>query len=47
MPGPTPAFLITTFAPNQVTPTATAVPAAQAAKAAMIRTMSAIMQHAN
>jgi DNA-binding response OmpR family regulator len=46
MPGPTPAFLITTFAPNQVTATATAVPAAQAAKAAMIRTMSAIMQHA-
>jgi DNA-binding response OmpR family regulator len=45
MPGPTPAFLMTTFAPNQVTDTATAVPAAQAAKAAMIRTMSAIMQH--
>jgi len=45
IPGPTPAFLITTFAPNQVTDTATAVPAAQAAKAAIIRTMSAIMQH--
>ena len=45
IPGPTPAFLSTTFAPNQVTDTATAVPAAQAAKAAMIRTMSAIMQH--
>jgi len=45
MPGPTPAFLITTFAPNQVTPTAMTVPAAQAAKPAMTRIMSAIMPH--
>ncbi len=45
MPGPTPASLSTTFAPNQVMPVAMAVPAAQAARAAMIRTMSAIMQH--
>jgi DNA-binding response OmpR family regulator len=45
MPGPTPAFLTTTFAPNHVTPTAMTVPAAQAAKAVMTRTMSAIMPH--
>ncbi len=45
MPGPTPASLSTTSAPNQVMPVAMAVPAAQAARAATIRTMSAIMQH--
>jgi DNA-binding response OmpR family regulator len=46
MPLPTPAFLSTTFAPNQATLTAMAVPAAQAARPAMNRTMSAIMPHA-
>jgi DNA-binding response OmpR family regulator len=46
MPGPTPAFLTTTFAPNQAMLTAMAVPAAQAARPAMIRTMSAIMPQA-
>jgi DNA-binding response OmpR family regulator len=46
MPGPTPAFLTTTFAPNQVTLTAMAVPAAHAARPAMTRTMSAIIPHA-
>jgi len=43
MPGPTPAFLTTTFAPNQATLTAMTVPAAQAARPAMTRTMSAII----
>ncbi|MCW2936302.1 MAG: DNA-binding response regulator [Actinomycetia bacterium] len=46
MPGPTPAFLTTTFAPNQATLTAMAVPAAHAARPAMTRTMSAIIPHA-
>jgi DNA-binding response OmpR family regulator len=46
MPGPTPAFLTTTFAPSQAMQTAMAVPAAQAARPAMIRTMSAIMPQA-
>jgi CheY-like chemotaxis protein len=46
MPGPTPAFLTTTFAPNQATQTAMTVPAAQAARPAMTRTMSAIMPQA-
>jgi DNA-binding response OmpR family regulator len=46
MPAPTPAFLTTTFAPNQATLTATTVPAAQAARPAMTRTMPAIIPHA-
>ena len=35
MPGPTPAFLTTTFAPSQATLTAMAVPAIQAVRPAM------------
>jgi DNA-binding response OmpR family regulator len=46
MPGPTPAFLSTTLAPNHATLTAMAVPAIQAARTAMTRTMSAIMPQA-
>jgi DNA-binding response OmpR family regulator len=46
MPGPTPAFLTTTFAPNHATLTAMTVPAAQAARPAMTRIMSAIIPHA-
>ena len=46
MPGPTPAFLITTFAPNQATQTAMTVPAAQAARPTMNRSISAIMPQA-
>jgi DNA-binding response OmpR family regulator len=46
MPGPTPAFLTTTFAPNHAMLTAMAVPAAQAARPIMTRTMSAIMPQA-
>jgi DNA-binding response OmpR family regulator len=46
MPGPTPAFLTTTFAPNQAMLTAMAVPAAQAVRPTMTRTMSAIMPQA-
>lgn len=46
MPGPTPAFLTTTFAPNQATLTAMTVPAAQAERPTMNRTISAIMPHA-
>jgi DNA-binding response OmpR family regulator len=45
-PDPTPAFLSTTFAPNHATLTAMTVPAAQAARPAMTRIMSAIMPHA-
>jgi DNA-binding response OmpR family regulator len=45
-PGPIPALLTTTFTPNQATQTAMAVPAAQAARPAMTRTMSAIMPQA-
>ena len=45
-PEPTPAFLTTTFAPSQATDTAMAVPAAQAARPTMTRTMSAIMPQA-
>ncbi|MGH3170388.1 MAG: hypothetical protein ACRDN0_31465 [Trebonia sp.] len=43
MPEPAPAFLTTTFAPNQATLTAMTVPAAQAARPASTRIMSAIM----
>jgi DNA-binding response OmpR family regulator len=46
MPDRTPASLTTTFAPNQATLTAMAVPAAQAARPAITRTMLAIMPHA-
>ena len=46
MPGPTPAFLTTTFAPNQATLTAITVPAVQAARPTMIRHISAIMPQA-
>jgi DNA-binding response OmpR family regulator len=46
IPGPTPAFLTTTLAPNHVTLTAMAVPATQAATPTMTRTMSAIMPQA-
>jgi len=46
MPDRTPASLTTTSAPNQATQTAIAVPATQAARAAMTRTMLAIMPHA-
>lgn len=46
MPGPTPAFLITTFAPSQATQTAMTVPAAQAARPTMNRVISAIMPQA-
>jgi DNA-binding response OmpR family regulator len=46
MPGPTPAFLTTTFAPNQATQTAMTVPAAQAVRPTMNRTISAIMPQA-
>jgi DNA-binding response OmpR family regulator len=46
MPGPTPAFLTTTFAPNQARQTAMTVPAAQAERPTMNRTISAIMPHA-
>src|SRR5689334_16866417 len=42
IPGPTPAFLITTFAPNQATQTAMTVPAAQAVRPTMNRAISAI-----
>jgi DNA-binding response OmpR family regulator len=45
-PGAIPAFLTTTFTPNHATQTAMAVPAAQAARPAMTRTMSAIMPQA-
>jgi DNA-binding response OmpR family regulator len=46
MPGPTPAFRTTTFAPSQAMQTATAVPVAQAVTPIMIRIMWAIMPHA-
>jgi len=46
IPGPTPAFLTTTLAPNQVTLTAMAVPATHAATPIMTRIMSAIMPQA-
>jgi hypothetical protein len=46
IPDPTPASLTTTFAPNQATLTAIAVPAAQAATPAMTRIMLAIMPQA-
>jgi DNA-binding response OmpR family regulator len=46
MPGPTPAFLTTTFAPSHAMLTAMAVPPAQAARPTMTRTMSAIMPQA-
>jgi len=46
IPDRTPASLTTTFAPNQATQTAMAVPAAQAARPAMTRTMLAIMPQA-
>lgn len=46
MPGPTPALRSTTFAPNHATLTAMTVPATQAARPAMNRTMSVIMPHA-
>jgi DNA-binding response OmpR family regulator len=46
MPGPAPAFLTTTFAPNQATLTAMAVPAIQAARPTASRTISAIMPQA-
>jgi DNA-binding response OmpR family regulator len=46
MPGSTPAFLITTFAPSQATETAMTVPATQAARPTMIRHISAIMPQA-
>ena len=46
MPGPTPAFLTTTFAPSQATLTAMAVPAIQAASPTMSRHISVIMPQA-
>jgi DNA-binding response OmpR family regulator len=46
MPGPTPAFVITTFAPSQATLTAMPVPAIQAARPTMTRHISAIMPQA-
>jgi DNA-binding response OmpR family regulator len=44
-PGLTPAFLTTTFAPDQARPTARAVPASQAARPVSTLLMSAIMPH--
>jgi DNA-binding response OmpR family regulator len=46
IPELTPALLTTTFAPNHATQTALAVPAAQAARPTVTRTMSAIMPQA-
>ena len=44
-PGPTPASASTTFAPNQATETAIAVPASQAAATTTTRIMPAMMPH--
>jgi DNA-binding response OmpR family regulator len=45
MPGPVPAFLSTTLAPNEATLTAMTVPATQAVRPTTTRIMSAIMPH--